>query len=109
MKKFTRLFKKFSSLNNKILSKISPLILGRHPDNIIFSFNYQNVRHINQFIKSNKCNIFGNKNILIDIGSGSSPYYPIFSDVVQEYVAIDTADSLPKNEHRSNKANSWVC
>jgi ubiquinone/menaquinone biosynthesis C-methylase UbiE len=92
--------KNVSSLSNNILSKISPLILGRHPNNTIFSFNYQNVRHINQFIKSNKCNLSDNKNILIDIGSGSSPYYPIFSDVVQEYVAIDTADSLPKNETR---------
>jgi ubiquinone/menaquinone biosynthesis C-methylase UbiE len=93
-------FKNFVSLNNKILSKVSPLILGKHPDNTIFSFNYQNVRHISKFIKINRCNFSGNKNILIDIGSGSSPYFPVFSDIVQDYVAIDSSDSLPKNESR---------
>ncbi|OUL29900.1 SAM-dependent methyltransferase [Nostoc sp. T09] len=90
----------FTSLNNKVLSKVNPLILGKHPENTIFSFNYQNVSHINKFIKASRQNFFGTEHILIDIGSGNSPYYPIFSDIVREYIAIDTADSLPKSEAR---------
>ncbi|KYC36857.1 ubiquinone/menaquinone biosynthesis protein [Scytonema hofmannii PCC 7110] len=85
----------------RITKKISILVLGSHPNNTIFSFNYHNVYHINKFLLQCKEKINSPGHILVDIGSGRSPYYLIFSDIVSKYIAVDSSESLPKNESRA--------
>lgn len=84
----------------KVAYRVSKYILGTHPNNTVFSFNYHNVSHINRFLKRVKFNLSGNQNVLVDIGSGKSPYYSIFSDIIKTYIAVDTPDSLPSEENR---------
>jgi SAM-dependent methyltransferase len=69
-----------------VIGRIYTLILGKHPNNTIFSFNYHNVRHIRNFLLANKPIISG---LLIDIGAGRSPYYPLLADKLARYVAMD--------------------
>lgn len=80
--------------------KVCNLILGVHPKNTIFSFNYHNVTHINSFLLKIKKNLSGSEYIVADIGAGRSPYYDYFSENVSRYIAIDVSESLPKNETR---------
>ncbi|MBK8443139.1 MAG: methyltransferase domain-containing protein [Sphingobacteriales bacterium] len=83
----------------KFLYKI---LMGEHPNNTIFFFNFHNVRHINRFLKRQIPILQqrGNKNILVDVGAGKSPYYPWFKNYLQEYVAIDVEGALPAQENR---------
>lgn len=96
-----KIFKKrIACFIQKAMFVLERLILGAHPNNTIFSFNYHNVYHINKFLTSVRNDIGQSNNIIVDIGAGRSPYYFVFSDMVQKYFAIDTAESLPKQETR---------
>ncbi|ANV85638.1 ubiquinone/menaquinone biosynthesis protein [Picosynechococcus sp. PCC 7003] len=92
--------KRLYLLKNSTFQKIFNFVLGVHPNNSIFSFNYHNVSHINNFLIRSKKNLERKKNTLIDIGAGASPYYYIFEEKVSRYIAVDVPDSLPKNEQR---------
>ncbi|UBF27345.1 class I SAM-dependent methyltransferase [Kovacikia minuta CCNUW1] len=90
-------------LLKKVVERYQHLILGRHPNNTIFSFNYHNVRHINRFLWATRNQLPGNALTLVDVGAGKSPYYPIFAELVEDYIAIDSIESLPQNEVRPIK------
>ena len=87
-------------LFQRLILIIYRCVVGNHPYNTCFSYNWTNVRHITRFLKNSR-NLIPNKSILADIGSGSSPYYDIFYDRVEKYCAIDFQDSLPRKENRN--------
>lgn len=83
-----------------MLRKIANIILGVHPNNTFFSFNWHNVRHINTFYQKVSDTLPKANLIVADIGSGKSPYYTFFSQHCREYIAIDMKETLPKDEKR---------
>ncbi|NLF74575.1 MAG: class I SAM-dependent methyltransferase [Chloroflexi bacterium] len=78
----------------RVVSRFYELVLGKHPNNTIFSFNYHNVRHLNRYLRQARAKIPGSGLLLVDIGAGKSPYYPIFADITARYVALDVPESL---------------
>ncbi|MEJ1237887.1 methyltransferase domain-containing protein [Chryseolinea sp. T2] len=96
MKKQTR------KLTERIEKRLTSLILGQHPHNTIFSFNYHNVVHINAFLREQAKRI-GKVDTVTDVGAGRSPYYPIFGHLSENYIAVDLKESLPHKEHRKIK------
>ena len=83
-----------------LLKWIYRLILGKHPHNTIFSYNYHNIRPIVSFMKRAADKIPSQNNVLVDIGAGQVPYFSIFSPVTSEYIAVDMEESLPENDSR---------
>ncbi len=88
---------------NPLLDRLKVMILGRRPNNTIFSFNYHNIKPVVQFltgfISQNKLE----GKVLLDVGAGQSPYYELFKDKVGEYIATDLEGLLPENETRPIK------
>lgn len=84
-------------------NKFYDLVLGKHPNNTIFSFNFHNVKHINEFLHKAAESLENKKHIVADIGAGSSPYYNIFASKSEQYIAVDLPQSLPKNDNRPIK------
>lgn len=83
-----------------MIQKTAELILGKHPHNTIFSFNWHNIRHINKFYE-NICSGLNRKDYAIaDIGGGKSPYFSNFADRCASYTVVDLEHVLPKNETR---------
>lgn len=94
----------YYGLRSKIkdfLRKIAQLILGVHPNNTFLSFNWHNVRHINNFLKKTTEALGGHDLSLADIGGGDSPYFYHFSSMCSEYIVVDLEEALPKDEARS--------
>lgn len=83
-----------------IYRKIDGLIMGKRPYNTIFAFNYHNIRPIVRFLDRSKQHITQEQRVLLDVGAGASPYYPIFEEVVDRYIVVDMAESLPDTEMR---------
>ncbi len=83
-----------------LLKWIYRFILGTHPYNTIFSYNYHNIVPLVSFLKSTSKQISSNGNLMVDIGAGEIPYYSIFSDVIERYIAIDMEGSMPENDPR---------
>src|SRR3972149_10110303 len=75
------------------------LVLGKHPNNTIFAFNFHNVRHLNNFLKGFRKSL-SRKCVIVDVGAGGSPYHSIFSDIASRYIAIDVLGSLPRTKMR---------
>ena len=90
-----------ASFSQKIFYKFYNMVLGVHPRNTIFAFNFSNVRHIISFFEKQVLkNIKNNDNVILDIGAGHCPYYFLFADKATRYLAIDTnfnaiSDSRP--------------
>lgn len=83
-----------------IFQKVANLILGVHPNNTCFSFNWHNVRHINSFLRRKSFEIEKNSMIIADIGGGRSPYFSCFSNKAGKFIVVDLEEALPKNEER---------
>ncbi|HIK39524.1 class I SAM-dependent methyltransferase [Thermoleptolyngbya sp. M55_K2018_002] len=75
-------------------------ILGVHPYNTCFAFNWHNVRHIWRFLERTVSQIEGSNLRLADVGGGRSPYFPFFASKTSEYLVVDLADALPLGEMR---------
>jgi SAM-dependent methyltransferase len=85
----------------KFFVSLYQLIIGKHPYNTIFSFNYHNIHHIVNFNKKLvKEQIVPKNSRLLDVGGGASPYYEIFKNTVKEYVVLDLVNALPEAESR---------
>ncbi len=86
----------------KVIMFIYNLIMGKHPYNTIFSYNYHNIRAIvkfyNRFVTQLKSS---EKKIIIDVGGGNSPYYEIFKQILGKYFVVDFKSALPVNEKRN--------
>ena len=76
-------------------------IMGKHPYNTMFSYNYHNIRDIVRFFKKFAKQYEGKtKKIIIDIGGGRSPYYGILQGISKEYYVVDFKSAMPKKETR---------
>lgn len=84
-----------------LLGRISTFILGAHPNNTIFAFNWHNVRHIRRFLRSARRSINASGITVADVGGGHAPYYPHFADLTKDYIVVDIQESMPANETRS--------
>lgn len=82
--------------------KIYNFIMGEHPHNTIFSYNYHNIKSILKFFKQ-FVSQFNNtdKKIIIDVGGGRSPYYEFFKNISQKYIVVDFKESFPENDERN--------
>ncbi len=72
-----------------IANRLSRPVLGEHPRNTIFSFNYSTVRHINRFLGNAANSVKGSGLTLVDVGAGRCPYFDLFAERTGKYVAID--------------------
>jgi len=80
-------------------------ILGRHPYNTIFNYNWVNVYPmIRTFRKLS--NLFHGR--IADLGSGNSPYYDLIAPTAKTYLAIDYLSALSKKEVRNIKRIAGV-
>ncbi len=78
------------------------LIMGKHPYNTIFSYNYHNIRGIISFYKKFVDEYRDSeKKIIIDVGGGRSPYFKIFQDISKEFYVVDFKSALPEEENRN--------
>lgn len=78
------------------------LIIGKHPYNTIFSYNYHNIRPILHFFKKFASQYKEtDKKIIIDVGGGSSPYFKILEKISKKYYVVDFKNAMPKNEERN--------
>lgn len=81
---------------NRTVNWASPWVLGRHPNNTIFSFNYSNVRHLWRFLAHKATELRGGLLVIVDVGGGQSPYYPLFAPCCARYIVVDVPSYLPK-------------
>lgn len=96
--------KTISKSLNLFQRKASNYILGNHPNNTIFSFNYHNVSHLVDFLSRKAASLGGsNTSVLVDIGAGRSPYYEVFKPKVARYISLDRQECLPTHETREIK------
>lgn len=72
---------------NKKLTEIHNWIIGKHPFNTLFSYNWIYVhnivkwfRHYNQLLEGKT---------IVDYGAGHAPYFSIIENNVKEYYALD--------------------
>jgi SAM-dependent methyltransferase len=75
-------------------------VLGQHPNNTVFSFNWHNVRHITRFLRKESAYLAGTDYVLADIGGGLSPYYSIFAAQVGAYICVDRARHFSQSDAR---------
>ncbi|HSA06126.1 MAG TPA: class I SAM-dependent methyltransferase [Candidatus Gastranaerophilales bacterium] len=78
-------------------------IIGEFPKCTVFSADWINTRVSCKFFKKIKKHFIKSSYIIIDVGSGASPYYNFFQDIDKEYIAVDLQTALPKNEKRKIK------
>ncbi len=100
-----------SRIRNGLINRLAPVILGRHPRNQLFSFNYFNVSHICRFLEARAATMPDGPAVFLDVGAGESPYRRFFTGKFGRYIAVDTADSLtpqpvPGVEHHEGTAES---
>ena len=81
---------------NRAVNWASPWVLGQHPYNTIFAFNYFNVGHIRRFIARKAAELPGDTLVILDVGGGQSPYHPFFAPRCARYIVVDVPDCLPK-------------
>jgi SAM-dependent methyltransferase len=74
---------------NRAVWETSRTILGTHPHNTVFSFNYLNVRHVVRFLTAFCRSLPPGQYEVADIGGGSSPYHSLFAPKAARYVAVD--------------------
>lgn len=84
-----------SRVRNALINRLAPVILGRHPRNRIFSFNYFNVSHVRRFLAARAAAMPDGAAVFLDVGAGQSPYRSFFAGKFGRYIAVDVPDSLP--------------
>ncbi len=75
-------------------------VLGTHPYNTVFSFNFLNVRHIVRFLRDVGRSLPAGDYEVADVGGGACPYYPLFAGRAAGYTVVDLPESLPANDSR---------
>lgn len=81
---------------NKVVNRITPMILGQHPNNRICSFNYHNVAHVRNCMRSCAKSLEDGSAVFLDVGAGRCPYRNLFSGKYGEYIAVDVAECIPE-------------
>ena len=81
-------------------SRLRRLLLGRHPYNTIFNYNWVNVRPMIRTFRELQ-DVFQGQ--VVDLGAGASPYYDLIAPMAKSYIAIDREFSFPEQEVRGIK------
>lgn len=81
-----------------MMPRFSNLLLGIHPYNTVFNYNWVNIRPMIKTFQSLKEH-FGGR--LIDLGAGGSPYYNEIAQRNGLYIAVDFLSALPPKESRN--------
>lgn len=84
-------------LLHSLQSRLRRLLLGRHPYNTIFNYNWGNVRPMIRVFRDLQ-DIFQGR--VADLGAGASPYYHLIAPPAKSYIAIDYPSALPRQEVR---------
>ena len=71
-----------------VLEKVAYFILGEHPNNTCFSYNWHAVRHVRAFLRSRASDLDGKLDIA-DVGGGAAPYFELFRAVSASYTVVD--------------------
>jgi SAM-dependent methyltransferase len=87
--------------HHALVTRLSPFVLGRHPRNTWFSFNYHNVRHIIAFLQRAAAKMPNQQITIVDVGAGACPYYQFFAKHASRYVAIDVPDEAAESDSRA--------
>jgi ubiquinone/menaquinone biosynthesis C-methylase UbiE len=84
-----------------IFFHIYNFIIGKHPNNTIFSFNFHNIKHLVKFNKKiADSHLIKENSSFLDVGGGASPYFDIYKQKIKDFHVLDFKESLPKNEKR---------
>jgi SAM-dependent methyltransferase len=79
-------------------SRFRSWLLGRHPYNTVFSFNWVNVRPMVRTLRE-LAPLFRGR--VADLGAGSSPYHDLLGGAASQYVALDYPASLTRPDDRA--------
>ncbi len=77
-----------------MISKVRSLILGKHPYNTVFNYNWVNIRPMIRTFRKLKHYFRGT---IVDLGAGLSPYYELVATRDGNYIAVDRFSELPKH------------
>lgn len=80
-------------LQRSYKSRFKEWLLGHHPYNTIFNYNWVNVHPMIRTFKDLK-DIFHGR--VVDLGAGASPYYDLIAPNVKSYIAVDHSFALRK-------------
>lgn len=84
-------------LLQKIQRRVLKAIVGEHPRNTIFNYNWASVRPM---VRSFEAIAPLCRGTLLDIGAGRSPYHPILAPHCKRYIAVDYPSSFCFPEKR---------
>lgn len=79
---------------DKKIEDFFSLIVGKHPYNTVFSYNWLFVKSILGWYKLNQKKF--KKAVVIDLGGGNCPYFPIISKNIKRYISYDFYDKEEK-------------
>jgi SAM-dependent methyltransferase len=85
-------------------TRIHDLVMGKRPNNSVFSYNFHNISHIVRFMKNVCATLPTSKLRFLDVGGGACPYYGIFEARAHEYVVSDVEVYLTQEDARPIRA-----
>lgn len=91
-------------IKKRLVHVAARLILGVHPHNTVFSFNYTNIRHVREFMLKHSASLDLKQKTVVDVGGGKIPYREMFA--CGKYIAIDHYETLPDATERTQYINS---
>ncbi|MEJ7590185.1 MAG: class I SAM-dependent methyltransferase [Planctomycetaceae bacterium] len=77
-----------------IANRFAHLVLGRHPRNTVFSFNWSNLRQLRKFMRQAAAKFPDGKSVFVDVGAGQLPYFESVKDKAERYIAVDYDEVL---------------
>jgi len=78
-------------------SRFKQRLLGCHPYNTIFNYNWVNVRPMVRTFRA-LGHLFQGR--VVDLGAGASPYYDLIAPMAKLYIAIDYPSAMPGKDRR---------
>ena len=82
-----------------LLSRFSQWLLGHHPYNTIFNFNWVNVYPLIRILRELESTL-SLQGRFVDLGAGASPYYDLIAKNASSYIAVDYLSALPRKDAR---------
>lgn len=79
------------------LGKLDRWLFGSHPNNTILNYNWAVIRPL---IRDLKKSTKYAKGTMVDVGAGHSPYFELFRDHVDRFLASDLEAVLPRWERK---------
>lgn len=78
------------TLARVVRETLARVVLGNHPHNTVFSFNYHNVRHVVGWMRDVGHQV-GPVDLVVDVGGGAAPYRRYIQ--AGRYVVVDLEDT----------------